>query len=472
MTGPYAPCIDPDQFYPDQLDADQWMAASAAMGMKEVVITAQHEGGFCLWNSSVTNYTAPNTPWGKKTGRNVLAEFVEAAHRWGIRVAYYFNIQCSGYNALVEKLTAEQWVEVQLGKLRELLTPPYTPSRLWFDGTHWGVPANTNLTAMWDRAMPIIREMSPSTIVSAYRGDVCYRPLTSAYGCDGPHPNSSDASGCVSSPNTTGPYFTALESHGVTMQQGPDGDEATLPTYWFWHDAVGFGPASRLFDAFLATVGHGKTLNLNIAPNMTGLMTQGVVDVMTDFGDARNRTFGTNLGLLGATSGGCGTGHESDFVLDVSSASPAVTVGALDYVSTREDLGVAGQRIQNYTVEYQVAGDSKWQTLVPAPTCYPWQDKHCVNAPNCNLNSTERVESTGPLGDAPSASYPRDAYIGNRRFDCPKAAGGPALPSDSTVVTAVRFVCIEAIVPGEPVHIRDFSIHQHQASFLPPWGRN
>lgn len=441
------------------------------MGMKEIVITAQHEGGFSLWNSSVTNYTAPNTPWGRRTGRNVLAEFVEAAHRWGIRVAYYFNIQCSGYTALVEKLTAEEWVKVQLGKLRELLSPPYTPSRLWFDGTHWGVPAGTNLTAMWDAAMPIIRELSPSTLVSAYRGDVCYRPLTSAYGCNGPHPNSSDASGCVSEPNATGAYFTALESHGVTMQQGPNGNESTLPTYWFWHDAVGFGPASRLFDAYLATVGHGKTLNLNIAPNMTGLMTQGVVDVMADFGDARNRTFGTNLGMLGATPGTCGDEGVDSFVLDLASATPPVTIGALDYVSIREDLGVAGQRIQNYTVEFQVRGSNAWDTLVPPPACFPWQDKHCVNAPNCNLNSTEPPELGFGVGDAPSASYPRDAFVGARRFDCPKAAGGPVLPPAETVVTAVRFVCIEAVVPGEPVYLRDFSIHQHQASFPPPWER-
>lgn len=32
-----------------------------------------------------------------------------------------------------------------------------------------------------------------------------------------------------------GKYFHPTEMHGVTMQEGPDGNTATSPTYWFWH---------------------------------------------------------------------------------------------------------------------------------------------------------------------------------------------------------------------------------------------
>jgi 4-alpha-glucanotransferase len=35
----YWPCLDPIIFNPDKLDPDQWMAASAALGMKEICIT-------------------------------------------------------------------------------------------------------------------------------------------------------------------------------------------------------------------------------------------------------------------------------------------------------------------------------------------------------------------------------------------------------------------------------------------------
>ena len=39
----YYPCLDPNVFHPTDLNADDWMAASAALGTKEIIITAHHE---------------------------------------------------------------------------------------------------------------------------------------------------------------------------------------------------------------------------------------------------------------------------------------------------------------------------------------------------------------------------------------------------------------------------------------------
>ena len=44
-TAGYYPCLNPDVFNPTDLNAEDWMQASAAMGMKEIIITAHHEGG-------------------------------------------------------------------------------------------------------------------------------------------------------------------------------------------------------------------------------------------------------------------------------------------------------------------------------------------------------------------------------------------------------------------------------------------
>ena len=48
QTGAYYPCLSPRLFAPTDLDADNWMASSAGLGMTEIVLTAHHEGGFCL----------------------------------------------------------------------------------------------------------------------------------------------------------------------------------------------------------------------------------------------------------------------------------------------------------------------------------------------------------------------------------------------------------------------------------------
>ena len=60
--------------------------------------------------------------------------------------------------------------------------------------------------------------------------------------------------------------------------EGPDGNTPIAPTYWFWHEWacagnktdcpwVGHANASRIFHGYVATVGHGWTLNMNIAPD-------------------------------------------------------------------------------------------------------------------------------------------------------------------------------------------------------------
>ena len=132
----YWPCLAPSIFNPYNLDPDQWMEASAALGMKEICasyplpmlvnlncrseanaidskmvtvvftdnhhcstntlhsrhmlpcegITAKHEGGFALWPSNHTPYSvraATNFRGGKG---DVLRDFVAAAKRWGIKV--------------------------------------------------------------------------------------------------------------------------------------------------------------------------------------------------------------------------------------------------------------------------------------------------------------------------------------------------------------------------------------------------
>ena len=57
QTAGYYPCLNPDVFNPTDLDAEDWMAASAAMGTKEICLTAHHEGA-----SRCGHPTSPTTP--------------------------------------------------------------------------------------------------------------------------------------------------------------------------------------------------------------------------------------------------------------------------------------------------------------------------------------------------------------------------------------------------------------------------
>ena len=95
QTRDYYPCLHPDVFHPTQLDTENWMQHSAAMGMKEICLTAHHEGGFCLWPSKHSNYSVAASRWRNGTG-DVLREFVDAANKWGIKICYYLNVQDDG----------------------------------------------------------------------------------------------------------------------------------------------------------------------------------------------------------------------------------------------------------------------------------------------------------------------------------------------------------------------------------------
>eukprot|EP00041_Stephanoeca_diplocostata_P015783 m.302730 g.302730 ORF g.302730 m.302730 type:complete len:514 (+) comp20152_c0_seq1:263-1804(+) len=436
QTEGYYPCLNPNVFKPTNLDANNWMEASAAMGMKEICLTAHHEGGFALWPTKFSNYSvAKSETWIKAGGSgNVLREFVDAANAWGIKICYYLNVQDDGYMTLVENASPEEFIKNQVGMVHEVLTEYGPVHRFWFDGTK-SAPKGTNITDLWEHVYKEIRTTSPNTMISSYRGDVCASTGT-LYTNDGPPPNSTDTSNCQK-PSPTGKYFHPTEMHGITIQEGPDGNSDAMPTYWFWHPWacaknisgcpwVGHGNASRIFDSYIVTVGHGATLNMNIPPERTGQMNASVFQVMKDVGKALNDTFKlNNVAKTAAVSGSC-PGPVGELTL------PSNAV--FDYIVTMEDLS-QGQRISNYTVEYQAAGSGTWSTLVSP------------------------VQAKKQLGDRPDGHDPRDQYVGHKRIDLPEVS-----PTNVSMAK-VRFVCLETLAPGEDVHVRSFSLHKK----LVPW---
>jgi hypothetical protein len=178
------------------------------------------------------------------------------------KVCYYINPLDDGYLAQVANVSAEEFISRQHGMLTELLAAEsaYGPiHRLWFDGAGSHRPAAllNNYSAYYTSCFELIRKLSPSTLISPYRGDICMS-TGSLYTSTGPKPNSTDSSTCGKF-SEDGPYFHPTEMHGITMQEGRDGNTDEVPTYWFWHPWacagnvsgcpwVGHSNASRIFD--------------------------------------------------------------------------------------------------------------------------------------------------------------------------------------------------------------------------------
>ena len=76
------------RFDPDLYDPDLWAQAAADAGMKYFVVTTKHHEGFCLWDTKLTDYKAPNTP----AGRDLLRPMVEAFRARGLKIGFYYSV--------------------------------------------------------------------------------------------------------------------------------------------------------------------------------------------------------------------------------------------------------------------------------------------------------------------------------------------------------------------------------------------
>ena len=82
----YAPYAD--QFNPQCYDPDAWVQLAREAGMRYMVLTSRHHDGYSLFDSSVSQFTAPR----RAAGRDLLRPFVEACHRAQMPVGFYYSL--------------------------------------------------------------------------------------------------------------------------------------------------------------------------------------------------------------------------------------------------------------------------------------------------------------------------------------------------------------------------------------------
>ena len=146
------------RFNPTNFNAREWVHVAQAAGMKYIVFTAKHHGGFCMWDTKLTSYSIMNTPF----KRDVVKELAEACHQAGMRFGLYYSPRDwhqpdygIGDNA---KYTA-----YMKGQLTELLTLYGKIDCLWFDGFGAG-----DSIKFWhaDEMLAVIKKLQPQVIIN------------------------------------------------------------------------------------------------------------------------------------------------------------------------------------------------------------------------------------------------------------------------------------------------------------------
>ena len=157
----YAPLAA--KFAPKKYDPDAWVRLAKEAGMRYMVLTTRHHDGFSLFDSQVSEFTAPKTA----AKRDLVRAYVEACHRGGMRVGFYYSLLDWRYPAYfkgAEKDPAgwKELVDYVHAQVRELCSNYGQVDILWYDG---GWP-HTAEDWRSEELNAMVRKLQPEIIIN------------------------------------------------------------------------------------------------------------------------------------------------------------------------------------------------------------------------------------------------------------------------------------------------------------------
>jgi len=155
-----------DTWKPRPNAARAWAKLAKQAGMRYMVMTTKHHEGFCLFNSELTDYCAPK----KGPGRDLVAEYVEAARAEGLRVGFYYSLMDwhhpDGARCKHDQAARRRFVDYIHGQVRELCTNYGKLDIMWYD-VNWPLTAEE-----WESAKmnAMVRGLQPDIIINNRSG--------------------------------------------------------------------------------------------------------------------------------------------------------------------------------------------------------------------------------------------------------------------------------------------------------------
>lgn len=257
-----------EEFNPVLFNADDWVGAAKAAGMKYIILVTKHHDGFTLWDSKFTEYDIMASPF----KRDIVAEIAAACKTHGLLFGTYYSIldwyhpdyplRISG---ALPKEGAEmtRYIEFMKYQLTELVVR-YGSRILWFDG-EWEAP--------WTHDMGMelyawARRLDNGLLINN-------RVDKGRQGMEGVSKSAAYA----------GDYETPEQRVGGFNIETPWETCMTICNQWAWKANDTLKTTPQCIETLLRTVGGDGNLLLNVSPMLDGRLEQRQINRLREIGD-------------------------------------------------------------------------------------------------------------------------------------------------------------------------------------------
>jgi len=152
-----------DTWAPKRNFARQWGRLARKAGMKDMVLTAKHHEGFCLWDTQMTDFNAVK----RSPGRDLVAEYVAACRKEGLKVGLYYSLldwhHPDGLRCARSEGARRRFVDFTHGCVRELMSNYGRIDILWYDA---GWPLDTPEALESRKLNRMVRRLQPDIIIN------------------------------------------------------------------------------------------------------------------------------------------------------------------------------------------------------------------------------------------------------------------------------------------------------------------
>ncbi|MEN8248365.1 MAG: alpha-L-fucosidase [Bacteroidota bacterium] len=286
-------------FNPTQLDVEQWVKTAKAGGLKQLILTAKHHDGFCLWPSKYTEHSVKNSSYKNGKG-DIVKEFVEACKKHGLKAGLYL----SPWDRNHKDYATPEYITYYRNQLKELLTEYGEINEIWFDGANGGdgyygganesrkIDRKTYYD--WDNTFEMIKKWQPDIKIFSDAG-----PDIHWIGNEKGFAGITFWSTIMKDRQVIGASKTDYLNTG-----DPNGDawiigqcDVSIRPGWFYHSVQDkrVKTPQELMDIYYKSVGRNAVLLINLPPDKRGLIHDNDIRSLAGFKQILDKTFDQNL---------------------------------------------------------------------------------------------------------------------------------------------------------------------------------